>query len=306
VDQELYLAALCRAVPYHIVERALHEPTEAALAYRNEPGSVLFADLVSFTSMCERIAKGGPERLGRLSQVLNELFTGFELEAFFPFGGYIVEFGGDAMLVVFLGEGHSLRCAAAALRCQDVVARVAAGVLGEESRDLRLRVGVAAGSVRLSVLGDLTRRLTTCSGATAHDAIGLQQRAAPGEILADDATASALDDVAELHRLPGRGVRLSGLRAWPERESVVPLDARTKEHTREKIELLEPFVPAPLARRLRAMPGGLRIEAEIRRPVILFADVLGFPEDPATWARPPASPGRSCARSRSTTAWSSR
>ena len=114
MHSESYLAALCRAVPYHIVEAVLENPTEAAFGYRDVEGSVLYADLVSFTAMCERIARGGQERLGRLSRVLDELFTGLELEAFFPFQGYIAEFAGDSMMVVFTGPGHARRCAAAA------------------------------------------------------------------------------------------------------------------------------------------------------------------------------------------------
>ena len=279
MDKESYLAALCRAVPYHIVERVLDDASESAFAYRDQPGSVLVADLVSFTAMCERMAEGGQAGLGQLSRILDDLFSRFELDALFPYKGYVTEFGGDAITAVFFGPDHALRCAAAALKCQEVVARAASGALGEESRDLRLRVGVATGSIRLSVLGDLSRRVPICAGAAPHAAIILQQRAGPGEVLIDEATASQLGLRADWERDPSRGLLLRQLRSWPEAEPLNPLAPRLNTRVEEKIALLEPFVPAPVARRLRTLPSGWRIDGEIRRPIILFADIGGFTEN---------------------------
>ena len=43
-----------------------------------------------------------------------------------------------------------------------------------------------------------------------------------------------------------------------------------------KIELLEPFVPPPLAARLKSMPEGWRIDGELRRVIVVFCEVLGL------------------------------
>ena len=57
-DRQAYLAALCRTVPYHVTEAVLLSPDKGAVADQQWAGTVLYADLVGFTALSERIEPG--------------------------------------------------------------------------------------------------------------------------------------------------------------------------------------------------------------------------------------------------------
>ncbi|MBT8494327.1 MAG: hypothetical protein KJO07_14830, partial [Deltaproteobacteria bacterium] len=119
VDRRAYLAALCRNVPYSITERVLADPTPNAVTSEEFEGALLYADLVGFTALSERLSREGPLALSRLSDLLTSFFQRLHEDAFFPYSGYVVHFGGDSVTVVFRGDGYALRAAAAALEAQE-------------------------------------------------------------------------------------------------------------------------------------------------------------------------------------------
>ena len=274
-DAQVYLSALCRVVPHHIVEEVLTDPTERALRPQRFPGSVLVVDMVGFTSLCTRLTLDGRTGLSRLSTFLDRLFEGLELEAIFPFGGYIVQFAGDALVVVFRGEDHALRALAAALtiqrRLEDLVQEP--GGAGP----LMLRIGLARGEVFLNVFGDITQRVAVCAGPAVRRALELQHRAQPGALAVDDELAVALEpDLVPGERGP------ADLRRWP---APAPLDQtyyeqHFDERVDDKLRILESFIPPPLARRIRGTPHGWRLRGEVRQAVVQFIDLEGFSEKP--------------------------
>ncbi len=262
-------------MPYHLVERVLADPTEAALALQKSEGTAMFIDLVGFTGLTEEIARGGPAALSGLARLLDQLFTRMHVEAFFPFRGEVVEFAGDAMTVVFRKGDFAQAAAAAAIIAQRIVSQEAATSTHPLVRKLQARVGLSTGHIYLAVVGDLARRLSVATGAAVHQAIALQTQAAPGQCIIDEATASRLVD-ARLTRLDGSTLSLEGLDVMPLPQPLEPLGRRLDSHQAEKIALLEPFVPGPLARRLRTTPSGWRIETEVRQAVVVFAQITGF------------------------------
>jgi class 3 adenylate cyclase len=282
--RKAYLAALCRNVPYHIVERVLADPSPAAIELQEFEGSVLQVDLVGFTSLCEELASSGGDALSRLAEVLSEFFESLLEDAFFPYEGFVVQFGGDSTTVVFREENHAVRAAAAALRAQEVMRDAP---LARKSDSLRLRVAIASGNTRLHVLGEQSHRVVVCGGEASRLAMDLQRKANPGIVVLDDTTVEFLGahlgdgDVmtSDLLRLEGVGYELRTLRDPPERKPIVELGDRIDDLIEEKIELLEPFVPAPISARLRAMPDDWRIEGELRNIVVVYAEAIGWTID---------------------------
>ncbi len=271
-----YLEALCRAVPYHIVEKVLADPTESSVGNQSFEGSVMFADVVGFTSLCEGLSSQGPEGLGKLSHILNEVFTHLLDEAIFPYGGYVVQFGGDSITVVFRGDDQARRAVAAALACLRIMHGELGRLLDGRSGELMLRIGLAAGQIDIPVLGDYTRRTAVCAGLTAHRALVLQQIAQPNEIVADAALVRLIGrDVEVVDRRDDRAV-VRGLREWPATVPIAELGDRTRSQVEEKIALLEPLVPQPLTGRMKSTPKGWRIEGELRNVVVLFVEVQGL------------------------------
>ncbi len=275
IDERSYLAALCRAVPYHLVERVLADPTEAALSLQKSDGVGLFIDLVDFTSTTEKLTQAGGAALGVLAKLLDALFTRLHVEAFFPNQGFVVEFAGDAMTVVFRGDQSAQRAAAAALKAQQVVTEECAKSPEPLLRLLQARVGLASGRIHLAVVGDLARRASIATGSAVHGAIAMQAKAKPGQTVTDAVTARALIKATTTQLEPDLFV-LDALRQWPAAAPLEKLGHRLDEQVSEKIALLEPFVSAPLARRLRTTPNGWRIETEVRHAVVVFAELAGF------------------------------
>ncbi|MEW5851029.1 MAG: adenylate/guanylate cyclase domain-containing protein [Myxococcota bacterium] len=276
-DRKAYLAALCRTVPYTVVEAVLDNPTEAAIPMRVPfQGTVLFADLVGFTALCERMAQSGPEGLSRLTEVLNSLFTRFLEDAVFPFDGHVIQFGGDSLTAVFRGEDHGWRAAAAALTAQRFMREGLPALMPASERDLFLRVGLASGAARLLTVGDVTYRSLVCGGDTSHRALVLQRLAEPGQVVMDDALRTLLGERAIWSPARDGNAVLGELRSWPARVPIRPLGNRIDEQVEEKIALLEPFVAAPLAARLATAPMGWRLDGELRDVVVLFAEICGI------------------------------
>ncbi|HEY3448968.1 MAG TPA: adenylate/guanylate cyclase domain-containing protein [Myxococcales bacterium] len=275
-DRIAYLKALCRTIPYTVVEPVLAEPSELSVTPRVFDGAVMHADLVGFTALCEAQARSGPEGLMRLTRALNELFAHLLEDSLFPYDGYVLHFGGDSVTVFFHGADAVLRAAAAALHAQEKMRTDLRRLMGEDQADLLMRVGLAAGRVELPIVGDLTQRAVICSGATAHRAVELQERAEPGTVRVDSAVVAALGELASLEGADAERATLLSLRRQPPRSPVRELVGRVEEQTEKKIALLEPFVAPPLAARLKSTPNGWRIEGELRQVCVVFAELTGL------------------------------
>ena len=141
--------------------------------------SVLFADLVGFTSLSEdRDPEEVREILSRYFDVARRLIS--------RYGGIVEKFIGDAVMAVWgtpvAGEGDTERAVRAALELVDAV-----GVLGAEvgAHGLRARAGVVTGEVAVTIGA-------TGEGMVAGDAVNtasrVQSAAAPGTVLCDEAT----------------------------------------------------------------------------------------------------------------------
>jgi class 3 adenylate cyclase/tetratricopeptide (TPR) repeat protein len=273
IDRKTYLAALCRNVPYHITEAVLEDPIPEAIGDQEFEGSILYADLVGFTALCDELARAGTDALSRLSELLSTFFGGMLEEGIFPFDGYVVQFGGDSVTVAFRGPGHAVRAAACALE----TCRIAENIpQARRSDSLRLRVGVASGQVALIVIGDRTQRSVVCGTKVGTRALSIQERAEPGTVFVDEAAAARLEGSAALEPRGNGAYRVVRLTASVERNEIRSLEGRIDDQIEERIALLEPFVPPPLAARLKMIPEGWNLDGELRDVVIAFSEVRGF------------------------------
>jgi class 3 adenylate cyclase/tetratricopeptide (TPR) repeat protein len=184
--------------------------------------TVLFADLVGFTTLAER---RDPE------QVKNLVDRCFERLAadIADFGGRVDKIVGDGVLAIFgapvAHEDDAERAVRAGLRLQHTLADFAAES-GAES--LRMRVGINTGEVLVGALragGD-----TTAMGDVVNTASRLQTLAEPGTVVVGqethDATCEAVryTPLGELH---ARG-RQETVSAWVAEEAVVPPGRRAR------------------------------------------------------------------------------
>jgi class 3 adenylate cyclase/tetratricopeptide (TPR) repeat protein len=276
VDRREYLAKLCRSAPYNYVEAILERPEASSLPpFWEAEGTMLIGDLVGFTRLVEELASASGGVSG-LSEGLNALFAALLEEAVFPWGGYVLSFGGDTLTAYFTGEDHALRAAAAAVACRQVMERVARHNL--DGAELFFRAGLASGRLRLALLGDLVQRQVMPVGAVPHLAADLAQQAEPSEIRLDMFCEQEAGEALRTEPIAGGVVRLLEVLQTPAPAVVAELGDRIHDDVEAKIALIEPFVPKPLARRMRTSPPGWRVEGELREMVVLGVRISAINE----------------------------
>lgn len=197
---------LGRYLPKELVERVVAGEQSLALGGERVEVTVLFADVVGFTALCEEL---GPEDVVGL---LNELFT-ILTEIIFRNGGTVDKFMGDCVMA-FWGapnpqEDHARRALQAAeemLGWLEVGNARWAKQLGVK---VDLAIGVNTGAVVVGNLGSESRMEYTMIGETVNIAARLEAIARPGQILTTATTAAAVGDLFDLveigeRTLPGQ------------------------------------------------------------------------------------------------------
>ena len=169
--------------------RVWHRDRPAELA-RELQGTLVFADISGFTRLTERLARrgrsGAEEMSDHLDLVLSEL-----LNAAYDHGGWLVKWGGDALLLGFNAPDHAALACAASAAMRSRMRRV--GVLDTSVGRVRLRmsVGVHTGRFGFHFLGHRHRELLI-TGAAATVTARLEATAEAGEILLSPQTAALL------------------------------------------------------------------------------------------------------------------
>lgn len=181
-------ADLGRYLPGELVDAVVEQRQSLELGGTRMPVTVMFADVVRFTPLCERLPPGDVVRL------LNELFT-IVTEIIFRHGGTVDKFIGDGIMA-FWGaptpcDDHADRALAAA---DDIIAWLDLG--NEQWREkfgveLELAIGINTGEPIVGNLGSSTRMEYTAIGEPVNVAARLEALARPNQILTTDATRDA-------------------------------------------------------------------------------------------------------------------
>ena len=144
--------------------------------------TVLFADLVGFTALSERL---DPERVKNL---VDRCFERLAVDIT-AFGGQVDKIVGDALVALFgaptAHEDDAERAVRAALRMQDTLLEEAV----EMGQVLQIRVGVNTGEVLVGAMR--AAGSVTAMGDVVNTASRLQTSAEPGEVLVGPATHAA-------------------------------------------------------------------------------------------------------------------
>lgn len=213
IDQPPVSQDLRRSLRLYVSDTAL-----SALAGRPDggwteiTGTLAFFDISGFSQLTERLAALGRSGAEHINDVLNTIFTGL-IDEVVRVGGDVIEFGGDAMVVLFDGLDHERRAAIAVARMFRFMR--ADGLVETPLGRVRLRMscGVASGTQAYHLLG-VTRRALIVAGPVSTEMARLEAAANAGEALIGDDLAAALPaawvDLARdgvtprlrLHRVP--------------------------------------------------------------------------------------------------------
>jgi class 3 adenylate cyclase len=177
----------------NVADSLIADPARAELGGEEAEVTVLFADLTGFTSFSERVA---PEEAVAM---LNNAFSA-AVPVVLAEGGTIVQFAGDAMMVIFNAPvrqaDHALRAARAALRLQSATAAVQ-----RDAAEPRFRVGLNTGPALVGNVGSAELRNFTAIGDTTNLAARLQNFAPPGSVVIGERTRDLLGDAADVRPL---------------------------------------------------------------------------------------------------------
>ena len=184
---------LSRHVPPVAIEWIRDDPQRL---WRVLDGSLCFADISGFTALTERLAARGRIGAEELVDTLSSVF-GTMLDIARRHGGQLLKFGGDALLLMFDGDGHARRAAGAAVEMRRAL-RHGAGVATSVGRlHLSMSVGIGSGDIILFLVGAPNRELVVL-GPVTNATMTAEHAASAGQILVTKETAT---------RLPPRAVR---------------------------------------------------------------------------------------------------
>jgi adenylate cyclase len=267
-------------------------------------GSMMFTDLAGFTKLMEANAAKGQAGAGNLLNQLNKYFSGM-IEIVSKSGGDLVEFTGDALLVVFPKNeknDDTLRAVRAGLRMQRAMKDFAEIQTPSGIVNLKMRIGIHAGRFLTADIGtprrmehvllgrDVQRaKLTESHGKNgsvnlsekAYERVKDQFRFEKGfedkenhatyMLVLDDLKEGQLGDyeIAPLGRRQASGVLMTKDKQEALREIVSMLNS---------IEPLASFIPAPILSLLVESAANRRIPPDFPQPTIMFVNFIGLPE----------------------------
>ncbi|HZO62235.1 MAG TPA: tetratricopeptide repeat protein [Gaiellaceae bacterium] len=182
------LVSLLPYVPRLVVEWLEEAPERL---HRRIDGSLAFVDVSGFTDLTERLSRRGKVGAEEMNRILDDCFRQC-LDAAYAFDAEVIKWGGDAVLLLFRGDGHELRACRAAFEMQQTIRRVGRIRTGSGSVALAMSIGVHSGVLDLFLVGDLHRELVV-AGPAATTTVAMEAIADAGEIAVSRETAARLD-----------------------------------------------------------------------------------------------------------------
>lgn len=166
---------------------------------RTKSVTILFADLVGFTSWSEKM------QAADLARVLNRFFT-LASDAIFSQDGTIDKFVGDAVMAFFGAPidqpDHAARAAAAALKVREEVADWNVERVAQGQFPLEVRIALNTGETIVGEIGSERRVEYTVVGNAVNVAARMEEFVAmPGDIVVGPLTYEAIKDLYRVAQL---------------------------------------------------------------------------------------------------------
>ena len=253
--------------------------------HRRLEGTLAFVDISGFTALNERLAQKGKLGAEEVTEVMNRTFERL-LDVAYAFGGGLLKFGGDALLLFFTGEDHAARACDAAYGMRTALRELGQPQTSVGPVELKMHVGIHADTYDFFLVGESHRELLL-TGPGVTRTVAMESGAEAGEILVSEETAATLPD--EILGEPKEGGRLLKLATGASGglEPLPPL---------EGIDLAA-CVPAPDPPRGRGRPRRVRAPAGLgrlrpfrrrRRPARRGRCRTRWPRCSTSWSRAPS------------------
>ena len=260
-------------VPRILVESLVAQPSREPPWLEEVEGTLLMADVSGFTAMSELLAAAGKEGAEWLTDIINSYFTSM-LGTAKGLGGDIITFGGDAMLLLYVGHGHAQRACASALAMLDATERLAAFKVGTRRVRLGMSLGAHSGTFMLGSAGLAGSRLQCLLfGPGATRTCKAEAAAGTGELRVTRETVDALAGTSTVEERDGLW-RVLGVEPPPFGED----GARECADLQRVTGTLLPYLPPAAAAALSAGEPMHVIESDHRKVCVAFINVMGVDE----------------------------
>ena len=188
--------------------------------------TVLFADIVGFTSMSEKLS---PEEV---SAFLNEIFSYLTICSKLYFGT-IDKFIGDCAMVVFgapkTDQDHRMHAVACSVLMQRLIHNINMKRAQSNRTQIQLRIGINSGKMLAGILGTKEKMEYTVVGDSVNLASRLCSEAQPGEIITTQEVHDSLVSDGKIVASKYKKLRVRG--------KVVPVDTYLIEGVRREYQL---------------------------------------------------------------------
>jgi predicted ATPase/class 3 adenylate cyclase len=259
-------------VPDYVIDLLRRHPDKIPVA-GGEPADVvvLFADVAGFTPMSEALARSGHYGTEELTGILNHWFDAM-CSTIARHGGSVAEFAGDALVGIFdCSTSTRLRTTRRAVQCaldmQADMARFQPVVTQAGPFRLAMKVGLAAGPLLQTVMGDVAVRLGfALVGPALERAAAAEHHAHGDEVVVDRGLVGDLRGDKTVER-DERWWLVKSLRGVA--GSAVPAPTRILDES--ATARLAPFLHPAIAERLRS--GRRELVNEHRRVTAVFVGI---------------------------------
>jgi class 3 adenylate cyclase/tetratricopeptide (TPR) repeat protein len=268
-------------LPHLLADQLLHQRQESPWL-RWVEGSLLFADLSGSTALAERLSRLGREGTELVTEFLNDIFTTL-IHLVQSFGGDLVAFGGDALLVFFSGRRHPRTAVRAAMALQEALRGYVRSVPGVGEFPMHLHIGIESGPVAFVSAGQAHALHYGVLGATVNAVATAEGRAAAAEVVVGPGAWPRVARFVQaqpvgdgFHRIDAARPAKNPYRRLPDEPAMLQPPEEAIPLLLDDLDRISPYVPPALLERILAEPQRPQIEAELRPVTVLFAQLLGL------------------------------
>ncbi len=272
-------------LPRFLVEQVLRDPTPGRVGGLFIQGTLLFADISGFTAISERLSRSGRDGAEEITAIVNRYFDKM-LSILRDHRGQLINFGGDALLGLFIEPDSASQAARAALAMQAAMADLAEITTSQGTFPLRMKIGLHRGRFFAARLGTPHSMEYALFGADVNATAETESAAVAGQVLLDHITRDAITTPCHITPQsngyfmveicePAPHARSAVLRPQLSAFQVEPTLAGLR-HLIEQLDALTPYLPAGLLTRMASGVQGASFEGEHRLVAVLFANVHGL------------------------------
>jgi class 3 adenylate cyclase len=140
--------------------------------------------------MSEMLSSAGREGAEEVTEVMNATFAAL-LQVAYEEGGGLLKFGGDALLLLYAGDGHASRAGRAAFEMRRTLRAIGRPRTSAGAVQLKMHAGLHSGRFQFFLVGDSHRELLV-TGPVGTRTVEMEAASEAGEILLSPETASLL------------------------------------------------------------------------------------------------------------------